>query len=293
MRIISIAFCSLLACTGVWAQSTAVSQISGTVQDANGNAVVGAEVGLRQTETGFTRTVVTGTEGNYKITNLPVGPYQLQVRKSGFSVHLHAGIVLQVNSNPVIDVVLQVGQVAETIEVQANAAMVETRSVGVGSIIMDLGRPDRALNVLRHPNFRSPLLWDVCSITIYLTASSIYLYLPLIPDLAILRDHGGKYTRQVQDRPRNAHFYGPRRRRKDPIFLFQPGHPVHVFGALLIDDIDDVVHGDQPEQTARAVDDGQREQLVLRELVLRATTGSRLLSKSPGVRAPVFRGPVF
>jgi len=65
---------------------------------------------------------------------------------------------------------------------------------GVGSIIMDLGRPDRALNVLRHPNFRSPLLWDVCSISVYLTASSIYLYLPLIPDLAILRDHGGRHV---------------------------------------------------------------------------------------------------
>ncbi len=60
---------------------------------------------------------------------------------------------------------------------------------GVGSVIMDLGRPDRALNVLKHPNFHSPLLWDVCSITVYLTASSIYLVLPLIPDLAILRDH--------------------------------------------------------------------------------------------------------
>ncbi|MEK7409366.1 MAG: NrfD/PsrC family molybdoenzyme membrane anchor subunit [Acidobacteriota bacterium] len=65
---------------------------------------------------------------------------------------------------------------------------------GVGSIIVDLGRPDRMLNVLRHPNFRSPLLWDVCSISTYLTASTIYLYLPLIPDLAILRDHGGKYV---------------------------------------------------------------------------------------------------
>ncbi len=63
---------------------------------------------------------------------------------------------------------------------------------GVGSIIMDLGRPDRMLNVLKHPNFSSPLLWDVCSISVYLTASTIYLYLPLIPDLAILRDHGGR-----------------------------------------------------------------------------------------------------
>jgi Ni/Fe-hydrogenase subunit HybB-like protein len=63
---------------------------------------------------------------------------------------------------------------------------------GVGSVIMDLGRPDRLLNVLRSPNFRSPLLWDVCSISVYLTASTIYLYLPLIPDIAILRDHGAR-----------------------------------------------------------------------------------------------------
>ncbi|HSA94178.1 MAG TPA: NrfD/PsrC family molybdoenzyme membrane anchor subunit [Terriglobales bacterium] len=66
---------------------------------------------------------------------------------------------------------------------------------GVGSVIMDLGRPDRMLNILLHPNFRSPLLWDVCSISVYLTASTIYLYLPLIPDIAILRDHAGKFHR--------------------------------------------------------------------------------------------------
>ena len=60
---------------------------------------------------------------------------------------------------------------------------------GVGCVLLDLGRPDRALNVLKHPNFRSPLLWDVTSISVYLTASTIYLFLPLIPDIAILRDH--------------------------------------------------------------------------------------------------------
>jgi molybdopterin-containing oxidoreductase family membrane subunit len=60
---------------------------------------------------------------------------------------------------------------------------------GMGCVILDLGRPDRMLNVLRHGNFTSPLLWDVTSIATYLTASTIYLYLPLIPDIAILRDH--------------------------------------------------------------------------------------------------------
>ncbi len=66
---------------------------------------------------------------------------------------------------------------------------------GVGNILMDLGRPDRALNIILHSQFRSPLLWDVTSITIYLTASSIYLFLPLIPDIALLRDHAGKWRR--------------------------------------------------------------------------------------------------
>ncbi len=66
---------------------------------------------------------------------------------------------------------------------------------GAGSVIVDMGRPDRALNVMLHPNFRSPLLWDVCSISVYLTASMVYLYLPLIPDLALLRDRGQKRKR--------------------------------------------------------------------------------------------------
>jgi molybdopterin-containing oxidoreductase family membrane subunit len=60
---------------------------------------------------------------------------------------------------------------------------------GMGCILLDLGRPDRALFVLRHANLRSPLLWDVISVTTYLVASTLYLYLPLIPDVALLRDH--------------------------------------------------------------------------------------------------------
>ncbi|MEW6377231.1 MAG: NrfD/PsrC family molybdoenzyme membrane anchor subunit [Thermodesulfobacteriota bacterium] len=64
---------------------------------------------------------------------------------------------------------------------------------GVGNILIDLGRPDRMLNIIQYPRFQSPLLWDVSSIGLYLTASSIYLYFPLIPDIALLRDHAGKW----------------------------------------------------------------------------------------------------
>jgi molybdopterin-containing oxidoreductase family membrane subunit len=63
---------------------------------------------------------------------------------------------------------------------------------GVGSVLIDLGRPDRMLYAIRYAHFRSPLLWDICSITTYLTVSSICLFLALIPDIALLRDLGGR-----------------------------------------------------------------------------------------------------
>src|SRR4030066_2058567 len=60
--------------------------------------------------------------------------------------------------------------------------------IGAGQILVDLGRPDRMMNVLRHGRYQSPLLWDATSISAYLTASLTYLYLPMIPDIAILGD---------------------------------------------------------------------------------------------------------
>lgn len=57
-------------------------------------------------------------------------------------------------------------------------------------IIVDMGRPDRFLNVIFHARIQSPITWDVIVITTYLVISLLLLYLPLIPDLALLRDHG-------------------------------------------------------------------------------------------------------
>jgi molybdopterin-containing oxidoreductase family membrane subunit len=58
--------------------------------------------------------------------------------------------------------------------------------------ILDLGGPDRMLNLFTAGRLQSPLLWDVTSITAYFTASTIYLYLPMIPDIARIRDRGTK-----------------------------------------------------------------------------------------------------
>ena len=55
-------------------------------------------------------------------------------------------------------------------------------------MIIDLGRPDRVLNVIIYGRWQSPIIWDVLAITTYLTASVAYLFLPMIPDLALFRD---------------------------------------------------------------------------------------------------------
>src|SRR5213594_586160 len=119
-----------LLCANVWAQATA--QISGTVRDQSGAVLPGVEVKATQTETGLARTTVSNETGGYDLPNLPLGPYKLEASLAGFRTFVQTGIVLQVNSNPVINVTLQVGQVSEQVEVQANAALVETRTVGVG-----------------------------------------------------------------------------------------------------------------------------------------------------------------
>ena len=73
----------------------------------------------------------------------------------------------------------------------------------VANIVVDMGRPERLMNVMRFPHTRSPILWDVISINAYLLASAVYLFLPMIPDMAILRDRGIGWPRLCQ-LPRSA-----------------------------------------------------------------------------------------
>jgi hypothetical protein len=130
-------FCASLLLAIVCAESLAqgTAQISGTVADSTGARLPGVEVTATQTATSQVRTVVSNETGSYVLPSLPTGPYRLEASLPGFRSFAQTGLVLEVNSNPVINITLQVGQVTETVEVQANAALVETRSVGVGQIM--------------------------------------------------------------------------------------------------------------------------------------------------------------
>ena len=115
------------------AQSTA--QIQGTVRDASGAAVPGADVKATQTATGVARATTTGTDGGYVLANLPLGPYQLEVTKEGFSKYAQTGIELGVDDSPTIDVPMKVGALTEQVQVEANAALVETQTTGISGVM--------------------------------------------------------------------------------------------------------------------------------------------------------------
>lgn len=59
---------------------------------------------------------------------------------------------------------------------------------GIASIMIDMGRPDRLLNVIIYGRFESPILWDFTAVSVYLFSSVVFFYLSLLPDIALCRD---------------------------------------------------------------------------------------------------------
>src|ERR1043165_3183745 len=110
MKLLTALACGCFLSTAIWGQAT--SQIAGTVRDQAGLAGPGAEIKVTQTATGAVRTGSTGADGGFVFASLPIGPYLLEVTKSGFVRYVQSGIVLQVDSNPTIDVALKLGAVS-------------------------------------------------------------------------------------------------------------------------------------------------------------------------------------
>ena len=130
---VSVFFLLLLTHTMAWAQATA--QLSGTVRDESGAVLPGVTVTVTQTDTGFTRTVVTDGSGAYVMPNLPIGPYRLEVSLQGFRTYVQTGIVLQVGATPTINAVLAVGNLEETVSVEAAAPLVDVQSAGISEVV--------------------------------------------------------------------------------------------------------------------------------------------------------------
>jgi hypothetical protein len=130
--IVKTVLCILFASAAVWAQT---SQINGVIKDSSGLSIPGAAVKVTQTATGVTRATTSGTDGGYVLTNLPIGPYLLEVTKEGFNKYVQSGIVLEVDTNPTVDISMKVGAVSEQVTVEAGALQVETRTTSIGQVV--------------------------------------------------------------------------------------------------------------------------------------------------------------
>ena len=110
--------------------------ILGTVTDSSGAAVSGATVTVKNTGTGLVRTVTTDDDGNYSVPELPIGTYSVTVEKSGFKVGVVNGISVEVSTERRADIVLQPGDVSQTVEVSGDTLpQVESTSNTLGGII--------------------------------------------------------------------------------------------------------------------------------------------------------------
>jgi hypothetical protein len=117
-----------------WAQDVTAT-ITGTVTDPSGATVVGATVTVKSVERGVTYTAVSNEAGLYRVSQLPVGNYELRVEKEGFQTSVYPAFTLVLNQAARIDVALKVGQVTQTVEVTGAVPVLKTESTQVDTII--------------------------------------------------------------------------------------------------------------------------------------------------------------
>ncbi|HYO83935.1 MAG TPA: TonB-dependent receptor, partial [Bryobacteraceae bacterium] len=130
---LQLTFFLLLASAHLLAQATAT--IHGTVLDSSGAVVPEADVKATNVQTSLTRSVRTDSSGNYTVALLPIGEYQVQVDRAGFAGFIQKGIRLQVNTDVEVIATLKPGATAESVQVTADAALVQTTTTALVQVI--------------------------------------------------------------------------------------------------------------------------------------------------------------
>ncbi len=122
-----------LAASPAWAQVTAA--ISGQVKDATGGVVVAATITVKNLETGAARAVTTDADGNYRVLSLPLGAQEVRAEKTGFRTAVRTGINLEVGQEAVVDLRLEVGEIAQAVTVLEQAPVVNTTTASVSGVV--------------------------------------------------------------------------------------------------------------------------------------------------------------
>src|SRR5438105_815850 len=134
-RLIVLVVLGWLAISPAAAQTTGLSTIVGTITDSTGAVIPGAKVIVRNTQTAFQFEAVSNQEGYYYVPYLRPGTYNLTVEAQGFKKQVQNGIELRTNEEPKIDIKLDVGSLAESVEVRAVTPLLETETTIAGGVI--------------------------------------------------------------------------------------------------------------------------------------------------------------
>ena len=136
MRIQRVAAFALLLLLPALAHGQRITgSIEGRITDASEAVLPGVEITVTSDATGQVRSGLTNETGRYNFPVLPSGTYTVQTGFPGFRTEIRSGVQVEVDRNARIDFELQVGQVTETIEVTADAPLIETDSSSLGQVI--------------------------------------------------------------------------------------------------------------------------------------------------------------
>jgi len=130
----AVCILALFVTFAVWGQ-TGLGSISGRITDATGAIVPAASVIVINTDTGLRTEVASNGEGLYQALQLIPGPYSVDVGYKGFKKAHRTGIQVRVADRLTLDFALQVGDAAETVEVQAEAPLLRTEDSQTGEVI--------------------------------------------------------------------------------------------------------------------------------------------------------------
>ena len=109
--------------------------IQGTVTDPNGEVIVGAEVSIRNPDTGLTRTVQTDDTGSYLVSELPIGTYEVNVKRTGFHNITARNVKVEVSATTRVDIRLPVGTKIDVVDIIAQEPIVNTAENNLGGTI--------------------------------------------------------------------------------------------------------------------------------------------------------------
>ena len=127
-------FAALVGSGPAFAQLT-TGNIEGVVRDEAGETVRGAQVAVRNVDTGLSRALATNDQGRFEALNLPVGNYDVEASLTGFGTAARRGIALVVGRTAVVEITLRVASVKEEVVVVGDAPLVETASATVSQLI--------------------------------------------------------------------------------------------------------------------------------------------------------------